>query len=148
VDSGQPASGAEIATADNATRPPSRWSTSVLIEIVINAPNLDYRGLSPASFRLPANERLTVLPPDRGVRMSVYYFNIEDGYPMIPCLGAELPSINAARAQALRYAGGILGDQQPSFWKDGPWKMTVSDEHNHFLFAIVVGTHDAPVAPI
>lgn len=76
--------------------------------------------------------------------MSRFYFNIADAHPPIPCEGAELPSVQAARCHALKYAGQILCDQEESFWDDDEWVMTVTDENQLTLFTITVGAFNAP----
>jgi hypothetical protein len=76
--------------------------------------------------------------------MPKYYFDIADADPPIPCDGAELPSLGAARCHALQCAGQILCDQEPSFWNDDEWVMTVSDENHLALFTITVETTNAP----
>jgi len=75
--------------------------------------------------------------------MPLYYFNIADAHPAIPCEGVWLDSIQAARCHALKYAGDIMCDQLSSFWDDDDWVLTVSDEDHLTLFLITVGTLDA-----
>jgi hypothetical protein len=78
------------------------------------------------------------------LRMPCFFFDITDANTPIACEGAELASVHAARCHALQYAGRILCDQDPSFWSDDDWVMTVSDENHLTLFTISVSTVDAP----
>ena len=76
--------------------------------------------------------------------MPLYFFDIADAHPPIPCEGMHLETIGSARCHALKYAGQILCDQLPSFWEDDEWVMTVSDENHLTLFTVTVGTLNAP----
>jgi hypothetical protein len=73
-----------------------------------------------------------------------YYFNIVDGRLEIPCHGEDLPSLQAARCHAIKYAGQILCDEDPGLWDRGDWELTVSDELGWSLFTIIILTANAP----
>jgi hypothetical protein len=73
----------------------------------------------------------------------MYFFDIVDAFPSIPCKGTDLGSLAAARRHALEYAGQALTDQLPSFWNDDEWTMTVSDERHLTLFTITISTRDS-----
>jgi hypothetical protein len=74
----------------------------------------------------------------------LYFFDIADAHPPIPCEGVHLATIAAARCYALKYSGQILCDQPLSFWDDDEWVMTVSDQNHLTLFTVTVGTLNAP----
>jgi hypothetical protein len=76
--------------------------------------------------------------------MPKFYFDIADADPSIPCEGANLPSLAAARCHALQYAGQILCDQKPPFWDADEWVLTVSDAQHLILFTLTIATSDAP----
>lgn len=76
--------------------------------------------------------------------MQRFYFDISDAFPDIPCVGAELPSIAAARCYALQYAGHVLCGQKPGFWDADEWVMTISDTNHLTLFTITISTMNAP----
>ncbi len=59
--------------------------------------------------------------------MPVFYFEIADAKPNIPCVGENLPSLAAARCFALKYAALLLCDQEYVFWEGEEWVMTVTD---------------------
>lgn len=76
--------------------------------------------------------------------MPRFYFDIEDAFPSILCLGEDLPSLTAARRHALQYAGMLLCEQEPPFWDADEWVMTISDENHLTLCTITINTFDAP----
>jgi arginine/ornithine N-succinyltransferase beta subunit len=76
--------------------------------------------------------------------MAIYHFDILDAGPSIPCDGQEMSSLDEARRIALKYAGSVLAEQNPSFWQQGKWQMTVSDARRIPLFSISVSPRDIP----
>jgi hypothetical protein len=76
--------------------------------------------------------------------MSIYYFEIADAKPVIPCVGEDLPSIAAARYFALKYAALLLCDQGEIFWDGEEWLMTVKDANHLTLFTIMICATAAP----
>jgi len=57
---------------------------------------------------------------------------------------ADLPSVSAAKCQALRYASKVVCDEPQKFWESGGFQMTVSDETGLTLFALVMSGIEAP----
>jgi hypothetical protein len=76
--------------------------------------------------------------------MSLYFFDISDAYPDVPCEGQHLASLSEARCHAIKYAGQILCDQKPAFWDEDEWVMTVSDADHLTLFTLTISTMNAP----
>jgi hypothetical protein len=61
--------------------------------------------------------------------MPRYYFNINDGRMILDEEGTELPSLAAAREEAIRNSGEILRNGAgPALWAGEPWRMWVTDE--------------------
>ena len=76
--------------------------------------------------------------------MSVFYFEIADAKPNIPCVGEDLPSLAAARCFALKYAAMLLCDQEEVFWESEEWVMTVTDANRLTMFTIMICATAAP----
>jgi len=76
--------------------------------------------------------------------MSVFYFEIADAKPNIPCVGENLPSLAAARCFALKYAALLLCDQEDVFWEGEKWVMTVTDANRLTMFTITICATAAP----
>jgi hypothetical protein len=76
--------------------------------------------------------------------MPLYYFDIADAYPPVPCPGHEFETVAQARGHALKYAGQILLDQNPEFWNSDEWIMTVSDETHLTLCTLTISALNAP----
>jgi hypothetical protein len=74
--------------------------------------------------------------------MSRFFFHVEDGPDD---LGVELPSLAAAKCQAVRYAAEVLSDSAQTFWDKPSLKMWVADEQGLVLFSIDVVGNDAPI---
>lgn len=78
-------------------------------------------------------------------QLALYYFDVADADPSIPCDGIELGSLAAARATARDYAGALLQEQPPLCSQGEYLTLTVSDAQRLTLFTITVLTSDAPV---
>jgi len=50
--------------------------------------------------------------------------------------GAELASLDAARREAVVFAGGLLADLGGRFWDSGEWALSVRDETGRVLFTL------------
>lgn len=85
-----------------------------------------------------------MLPRYFGALMSVFYFEIADARPNIPCIGENLPSLAAARCFALKYAALLLCDQEDVFWEGEEWVMTVTDANRLTMFTIMICATAAP----
>jgi hypothetical protein len=78
--------------------------------------------------------------------MPRFFFTLEDGGAMCGAEGADLPTIEAARAEAIRFLGQALADQPGAFWGRGEWKLTVADDGGLILFMVEVIASEAPAA--
>jgi len=59
--------------------------------------------------------------------------------------GYELPSLAAAKCEAVRYAGKLICDSADRFWDSADLTMEVSDETELVLFRLSFCGVDAPV---
>lgn len=80
--------------------------------------------------------------------MAIYFFEIADLKPVIPCVGENLPSLQAARCFALKYAAQLLCDQEEEFWDGDEWTMTVTDANRLTLFTIMICATAAPMTMV
>lgn len=76
--------------------------------------------------------------------MSRFHFHTQDGRVCHDEDGTELPSIHAARLEAIRISADMLRMQEESFWETETWQMTVTDETGLVLFVIDVTAHMSP----
>lgn len=77
--------------------------------------------------------------------MPRFFFHVED---RPDDLGVELPSLAAAKSQAVRYTADLLRNAAPTFWETANLTMSVEDERGLVLFAVHVLGTDAPVIRI
>lgn len=68
--------------------------------------------------------------------MPRYYFHVHDGYSSIDNEGTELPSLNAAREEAVQTAAGILRDSSQKLWAGEPWRLEVADGAGDVLLTV------------
>ena len=68
--------------------------------------------------------------------MPRYHFNSADGYIDSDAEGVVLPDIQAARLEAVRYAGELLRDEPDRLWQNGQWSIDVTDDAGERIFAI------------
>ena len=60
--------------------------------------------------------------------MPRFHFHVLDGAALTDTTGAELPDINAAKVEAIKFAGGVLLDGiDVSIWQGNPWHIVVND---------------------
>ena len=76
--------------------------------------------------------------------MARYFFNEFDGAYKRDDLGLELPTIEKARLEAVRYAGEAMRDQPELAWKGDKFRVEVTDETQLVLFIVIVLGVDAP----
>lgn len=76
--------------------------------------------------------------------MPRFFFNTADGGRDEDKNGVELPSLAAARNEATRYAGSVLGDQ-PDILSNGRFCVEVTDADGELLFEIVTSMVDGTV---
>ena len=66
--------------------------------------------------------------------MPRYHFNVYDGHAEIDQDGTALPDIYAARAEAMRLAGGIIADAGARADLGEDWRFEVTDANGLILF--------------
>jgi hypothetical protein len=60
--------------------------------------------------------------------MPRYFFNVDDGEPLIDEEGTELPDLESARQAAVIMSGEILRDgSSTSLWRGEPWRLWVTE---------------------
>ena len=60
--------------------------------------------------------------------MPRYYFHILNGKMLIDDVGVEVADIEAAKLEAVNYAGTVLTSEHPTdMWKGVPWEMRVTE---------------------
>jgi hypothetical protein len=84
----------------------------------------------------PAAERHSCSRSPLEISLPRYFFHVEDGQSYTDLQGTELEDIQAARREAVRFAGSLLADQPEQFWGAGRWSMHVADEDGHTLFTL------------
>ena len=60
--------------------------------------------------------------------------------------GMAYPSVHAAKCEAVAYAGRLLADSARTFWDDGDFELTVTDERGVILFMMRVVGFEADAA--
>jgi uncharacterized protein DUF6894 len=73
-----------------------------------------------------------------------YHFNIRDGRSHADTDGTILPSLEAARIEAVRLSGELLRESPETFWSSAFWEMEVADERGLILFTLHFSSTDAP----
>jgi hypothetical protein len=68
--------------------------------------------------------------------MTRYFFHIRDGVDIPDPEGTELPNPDAARTEAVVFAGAMLKDCAQGFWKNADWRLTVIDENGGTVCAL------------
>lgn len=76
--------------------------------------------------------------------MPRYFFHVHDGVDFEDLQGSELPGIDAARKEAVRFSAALLADHSTAFWNTGTWEMRVTDETRRVLFLLKFQATDAP----
>jgi hypothetical protein len=70
--------------------------------------------------------------------MPHYFFNTSNGSPHIDDVGMDLPGIDAARREAVRYGGSLLSDDPDMVMQDNGLRIDVLDEAGSPCFAVRV----------
>ena len=75
--------------------------------------------------------------------MPRYYFHTCDGTQDIDRLGHELPDDDAARSEAIRYAGGLLADDPTIVGREETLRINVTNEQGRLSCSILILSVDA-----
>ena len=76
--------------------------------------------------------------------MPLYHFNLHDGHSYRDQQGTELPGLDAARTEAVRFAGQMFKDNPATVLSDEDWSMDVTDAAGLILFRLMFVIHSAP----
>lgn len=68
--------------------------------------------------------------------MPRFQFHVYDGVDLPDDDGTELPSLHAARLQAVRFAGEILAQDHQRIALGEDWRMEVTDDQGLILFRL------------
>ena len=68
--------------------------------------------------------------------MPRFHFNVYDRVCVLDTEGTELPDRQAARLEAVRYAGALLVDEAQHVARGEDWRMDVTDEVGLVLFRL------------
>ncbi|CAN5440093.1 hypothetical protein BH10PSE12_BH10PSE12_38460 [soil metagenome] len=79
--------------------------------------------------------------------MPRYHFHVKDGQDYQDLQGTLLPDLAAARREALRFTGALLGEEVNQFWEGTTWAMIVTDDKGNVLFNLAFQATDDPLAP-
>jgi hypothetical protein len=77
------------------------------------------------------------------VRVPRFYFHVQDGSDYPDLQGTMLDDLDAARREAVRFAGSLLAEKPDEFWQSGEWVVRVTDATNLTLFELRFFATDA-----
>lgn len=78
--------------------------------------------------------------------MPRYYFHVHDGKDFPDLQGTVLPSVDAAKSEAVRFMADLLAHNPDGFWSGGEWTMHVTDARDVELFELKFSTSMKPEA--
>ena len=78
--------------------------------------------------------------------MPRYHFSIYDGVSLPDHDGTELPDLQAARQEAIRFAGKIIADEARTLSLGEDWRMEVTDGSGMLLFRLDFVVTASPAA--
>lgn len=78
--------------------------------------------------------------------MPRYFFHTADGSRQRDEEGTELRDQQAARTEAVRFAGALMGDRPDMLWDGHDFRVEVTDEAKHLLFTVITLVVDAPAS--
>lgn len=79
--------------------------------------------------------------------MPRFYFHSENGRSFPDADGTELPSLEAARHEAVVMLGEVISQDPSHFWATGEWRLIVKDDTDLCLFMLVVTSIDGAAGP-
>jgi hypothetical protein len=80
--------------------------------------------------------------------MPRYFFHRTDGYFQRDDEGVELESLQAARIEAVTFAGASLAEEPEQVWNGQDFRVQVTDEQGLLLFTVITLAIDAPAVGI
>ena len=78
--------------------------------------------------------------------MQRFFFHTADGSRDRDETGTDLPSLHAARAHDITYAGECLTHEPSVLWEGRDFRVEVTDESGTLVFTIITLAIDAPAA--
>ena len=82
--------------------------------------------------------------PQREPFVSEFLITAHRGGNRFPSEQVDLPDLDAARREAVRYAGELLGDEDADFAVSEDWTITVADRTGLTLFTVTMLWTGAP----
>lgn len=76
--------------------------------------------------------------------MPRYYFDVRDHRELLDETGTELADDEAARTEAVVFAGRLLSDLGREFWDSGDWRLSVRGEGGRVLFTLEFSAKNSP----
>lgn len=76
--------------------------------------------------------------------MPRYFFNTADGHRDCDEEGVELPNGNAARAEAIRYAGAVMNNHPDVLWDGRDFRVEVVNEDKQLVCTVITVAVDTP----
>jgi hypothetical protein len=74
-----------------------------------------------------------------------YFFTVEDGQARTDAEGTELPSLQAAKHDAVQILSDALRNNAEAFWRAPTFSVVVRDETGLVLFTLDLSATMAPV---
>ena len=78
--------------------------------------------------------------------MPRYHFHVYDGSALKDPKGSDLPDLQAARTEALKRAGAIIGDAGERADLGEEWRLDVTDDTGLMLFRMDFVVAESPAA--
>jgi hypothetical protein len=75
--------------------------------------------------------------------MPRFFFNVHDGKDLTDNEGTDLPDANAARNEAVSFAGSLLRELNGEFWLSQDWHIRVTDDAGETVCALRFSTEPA-----
>jgi hypothetical protein len=85
---------------------------------------------------------------DRRALVPRFHFHLHDGLIDRDEIGRELPTLEAARREAVKYLADYMTDNQASLWADGAMRLEVESGNGMSLFTLHLVHIDAPATRI
>ena len=79
--------------------------------------------------------------------MALYYFHVRDGEYVPDEDGTDLPSLDAAKHEAVAFSGRLLAENAVKFWGGDEWFIEVTDARGLLLFKLMFAATLAPGPP-
>lgn len=76
--------------------------------------------------------------------MPRYHFHTADGRKCSDDEGVELAGDGDAKQQAVKFAGQMVGDNPDELWRDGQFRIEVTNDDNALLWTIITLAVEAP----